>query len=63
MRNFSWVIVANNKVKKSLEDVRSLMKIKKRRGPKILPCGTPQDMVKRDELIPLISTNWVLLFR
>jgi len=33
------------------------MRIKKRRGPNTLPCGTPVSIVDGEELTPFIEVN------
>ena len=54
---------ANKIVKKLRLRGISLIKIKKSKGPKILPCGTPIFMVACLELVSLMATNYCLLDR
>ena len=42
---------------------RSLMKIKKSSGPKILPCGTPETTGNGVDTLPFIDTYWCLCVR
>ena len=43
---------ANNKVNKLVAFGRSLMNIKKSRGPRTLSCGTPKVISNLEELLP-----------
>ena len=40
---------------------RSLIYIIKRRGPRIEPCGTPQRITSKSDIVPLTSVAWVRL--
>ena len=40
--------------------VNLLIKIKNKRGPSILPCGTPLVTGKKDDIALLIQTHWHL---
>ena len=42
---------------------RSLMYIKKNKGPKIEPCGTPTSTGVHEEIWPFSTTLWSVLFR
>ena len=46
-----------NKVDVDTDEGRSLMKIKKSRGPKILPCGTPDTTGNVVDTLPFIDTH------
>mgnify|MGYP003315167793 CR=1 FL=1 len=54
---------ANNRVKKSVEEGRSLINIRKSNGPSTLPWGTPQVISRKGEFLPSMLTNWRLLYR
>jgi len=41
---------------------KSFMYKTNRRGPRILPCGTPDSTRRRQELQWFIDTNWFLLW-
>ena len=54
---------ANNLAVDEMSLVRSLMYIKKNKGPKIEPCGTPASTGVHAEIWPFSTTLWSLLFR
>ena len=54
---------ANNLAVDEMLLARSLMYIKKSKGPKIEPCGTPSSTEVYAEVCPFSTTFWSLLFR
>ena len=54
---------ANNLAVDEMPLVRSLMYIKKNKGPKIEPCGTPASTGVHAEVWSFSTTLWSLLFR
>ena len=54
---------ANNLAVDEMPLARSLMYIKKNKGLKTEPCGTPESTVVQAEVWPFGTTLWSLLFR
>jgi hypothetical protein len=54
---------ANRKDFSSVDRGRSLIYIKNRIGPRILPCSTEILMLHGSDRLPSMSTTWVLLFK
>ena len=46
-----------------MDSGRSFMYSRKSRGPRTVPCGTPEETVTGSEEVPSSSTRWVLRVR